>query len=75
MFLKFFPGVGTLLGAATFSVAAGATTLAIGKVFVAHFETGGSLLDVDAEQLRASFAYRYEEARQHCAQFAQTLKP
>lgn len=75
MFLKLLPGVGTLVGAATFSVIAGATTLAIGKVFIAHFETGGSLLDADVAQLQESFAYRYAEAREHCLQFAQTLKP
>ena len=74
-FLKFFPGAGSLLGAAAVSAASGASTLAIGKVFIAHFETGGSLLDVDTAQLQDSFAYRYAEARQHVTQFAHALKP
>lgn len=74
-FLKFFPGAGTLLGAAAVSVTSGASTLAIGKVFIAHFESGGSLLDVDAAQLQASFAFRYAEARQHVTQIATALKP
>ena len=74
-FLKFLPGPGTLLGAAAVSAASGASTLAIGKVFIAHFETGGSLLDVDTAQLQDSFAYRYAEARQEVAQFAHALKP
>lgn len=74
-FLKFFPGAGSLLGAATVSAASGASTLAIGKVFIAHFETGGSLLDVNPAQLQDSFAFRYAEARQHVTQFATALKP
>lgn len=74
-FLKFFPGPGSLLGAAAVAATSGASTLAIGKVFIAHFETGGSLLDVDTAQLQDSFAYRYAEARQEVTQFAQALKP
>lgn len=74
-FMKFFPGAGTLLGSAAVSATSGASTLAIGKVFIAHFETGGSLLDVDRAKLQDSFAYRYAEAREQVTQFATALKP
>jgi uncharacterized protein (DUF697 family) len=75
MFLKFVPGIGTLLGIATFSATAGATTLAVGKIFIAHFETGGSLFDVDRARLQESFSYRYTEARRHWDEVADALKP
>lgn len=54
-FIKLLPGIGTLLGVASFSVLAGATTYAIGKVFVKHFEMGGTLLDFDTGKMKTYF--------------------
>src|ERR1700754_479907 len=38
--LKFIPGVGGLLGMVTTPALAGASTYAVGKVFIQHFESG-----------------------------------
>lgn len=53
--VKGVPLVGVLLGALTLPVSAGALTWAVGKVFIMHFESGGTLLDFDADKVRAYF--------------------
>jgi len=45
--LKSVPLVGPVLGALAMPAVAGATTTALGQVFVHHFEGGGTLLDID----------------------------
>ena len=46
--LRFVP----ILGTAGASASAGASTYAVGKVFVQHFESGGSFLTFDPEKVR-----------------------
>ncbi|MBI2215375.1 MAG: DUF697 domain-containing protein [Acidobacteria bacterium] len=53
---KSVPLVGTLLGILTLPVSAAALTWAIGKVFIMHFESGGTLLDFDPDKVRGYFA-------------------
>ncbi len=60
--LKSLPAVGQLAGAALMPAATGATTYALGKVFIQHFETGGTLLDFDAEKMRAYYERQVAEA-------------
>ncbi len=50
--LKFIPAVGTVLSWLVTPAMAGATTYAIGKVFVRHLETGGSLLTFDGKKMK-----------------------
>ncbi len=44
--------VGPVVGIISLAGFAMASTYAVGRIFVAHFETGGTLLDVDVEQAR-----------------------
>jgi uncharacterized protein (DUF697 family) len=60
---KSWPGFGTLAGGLALLAAAGAATYALGKVFVEHFESGGTLLDFDADKMRARFRAEMEAAR------------
>lgn len=61
--LKVLPGVGTLLGTiATPAFNAGAT-YALGRVFVQHFESGGTFLDMDPEKVREHFKGEFEAGR------------
>ncbi|MEA3243817.1 MAG: DUF697 domain-containing protein [Pseudomonadota bacterium] len=60
---KAVPGLGTATGVITVSVLGGATTYAIGSVFVQHFESGGTLLDFDAKKMRAYFSCKLEEGK------------
>lgn len=61
---KAIPVIGTLVGIAVMPALAGAAALALGRVFTAHFETGGVLLDLDTDALRGHFRRELEAARQ-----------
>lgn len=52
---KSFPVVGSLVGGGTVSVLSGALTYAVGRVFIQHFEQGGTLLNFDAKKMREHF--------------------
>jgi uncharacterized protein (DUF697 family) len=60
---KAVPGLGTATGIISVSLLGGATTYAIGSVFVQHFESGGTLLDFDAKKMRAYFSSKLEEGK------------
>lgn len=65
---KFIPAVGTALGVATVPVLTGAFTLALGKVFLMHFESGGTVLNFDALAMRTYFQQEFEKAKEAVAQ-------
>ena len=65
--IKMVPGVGTLLGPTAVPATAGAATYALGKVFVQHFEAGGTFLDFDPQKSKAYFARLYRAERQPAA--------
>jgi len=58
---KWIPGVGSVSGGVHLSLMAGAVTYAVGKVFVAHFEEGGGLRDLQPDQHRDYFQRMYHE--------------
>lgn len=49
---KLVPGPGTLIGSASMAGFAAASTYAIGKIFVRHFENGGTMLDFSAAAIK-----------------------
>jgi uncharacterized protein (DUF697 family) len=59
--VKLVPIVGPIVGAVTLPVLAGASTYAVGKVFVQHFEAGGTFLDFDPAKVRKYFEKVYSE--------------
>lgn len=63
---KLVPGFGTLVGAASLAAFGAAATYAIGKVFVRHFEKGGTVATFKAEDvkedLKAEFAKAAEKS-------------
>jgi uncharacterized protein (DUF697 family) len=61
--IKGLPGVGTAAGVASMPVIGGAATYAIGKVFIQHFESGGTFLDFDPDKVREYFAKEFAEGR------------
>ena len=61
--LKLIPGIGLAGGVISTAAIAGAMTYAIGKVFVMHFETGGTLFDFNPAKMQAYFADQYQEGR------------
>ena len=62
--LKSIPLIGTIAGVATLPAFYGATTYALGKVFLHHFAAGGNLLDFDPEKSKAYFREKLEEGKQ-----------
>ena len=61
--VKAIPGAGSVSGAIGLSAVAGASTYALGRVFIMHFESGGTLLDFDPEAMREYFHQQFQERR------------
>lgn len=57
---KFIPVVGSMLAAASLPILAGASTIALGKVFIQHFESGGTFLTFDPEKVREHYEQEYQ---------------
>lgn len=61
--LRVVPLVGPIIGIAAMPGLYSAATYAIGRVFVTHFESGGTFLDFDPQKTRAYFVSEFEKAR------------
>jgi uncharacterized protein (DUF697 family) len=61
--IKFLPIIGSTIGVLTMPALSLAATYAVGRVFITHFESGGTLLDFDAEKVREHFRTEFEAAR------------
>ena len=70
-FAKLIPGLGTAIGIVAQPVIAGAFTLATGRVFLMHFEAGGTILDFDPYKMRAYFKREFEKAKETVARQAE----
>ena len=66
--VKAVPLVGQVAGFIGGAVMFGATSYAIGKIFIEHFESGGTFLNFDPEQMKAHFLKLFEEGKQFAAQ-------
>ncbi|MEP7267027.1 MAG: DUF697 domain-containing protein [Saprospiraceae bacterium] len=62
--VKTIPIIGTILGTATQSVLSGASTYAVGQVFIHHFDKGGSLYDFDPETAKAKYKEEFEKGKE-----------
>jgi uncharacterized protein (DUF697 family) len=69
--MKFLPGAGTVFGVVTMPISLAAVTYAIGKLFIAHFEIGGTLADFNVSASRPYFKDLVQRGRQ----VASTLTP
>ncbi|MFK7983169.1 MAG: YcjF family protein [Saprospiraceae bacterium] len=65
--VKAIPVMGSILGAVAMSLSGAASTYAIGKVFVQHFDMGGTLLDFDPVAAQKHFKKLYEEGEKEAA--------
>lgn len=61
--LKAIPGVGQVVAGGSMAVIAAASTFALSRVFIQHFESGGTLLDFDPEAMRKHYMKYFEEAK------------
>ncbi|MBP7654120.1 DUF697 domain-containing protein [Candidatus Dependentiae bacterium] len=62
--IKAIPGIGSFSGAVSQSLLAGAITFAIGKVFAAHFEMGGNLLNFNVDKSKTIFKEQFEKGKE-----------
>ncbi|HEY8036300.1 MAG TPA: DUF697 domain-containing protein [Methylobacter sp.] len=60
---KMIPLVGSTIGAISLPLVSGASTYAVGKVFIQHFESGGTFLTFDPEKVRAYYAEKFKEGK------------
>jgi uncharacterized protein (DUF697 family) len=65
---KFIPGIGSTLGVVSVPIFAGAVTHALGRLFLMHFESGGTLLNFDPHAMRSHFKQEFERSREKVAQ-------
>ncbi|HEX4111235.1 MAG TPA: DUF697 domain-containing protein [Stellaceae bacterium] len=63
--VKFVPIVGAIAGALTEPAIAAAATYALGKVFISHFESGGTLLDFNIRTQRHQYEQHFAAAREN----------
>lgn len=62
--VKMIPGFGSIVGGAALSVFAGASTYALGQVFIQHFESGGTILDFDPEAIKGFYNEQFEKGKE-----------
>ena len=62
--VKMVPFVGTIAGLLTEPAIAAAATYALGKVFIQHFESGGTLLDFNVRTQRHQYEQHFAAAQE-----------
>jgi len=61
--IKAVPVVGTYIGFVATPSTFAAVTYAVGRVFVTHFESGGTFLDFDPQKTREFFKTEFDKAK------------
>lgn len=72
--MHFIPGA-WLVGAMGAALFAGASTFAVGKVFIQHFESGGTFLTLDPEKVRQYYAQQFERGGEEVVKTFAGIKP
>ena len=62
--IKAVPLVGMTVSVVAMPALAGASTYAVGQVFIQHFEAGGTFLDFKPEEVKEYFAEQLEKGKQ-----------
>jgi uncharacterized protein (DUF697 family) len=70
--LPFYGWAACLISTSLFS---GASTYAIGKVFIQHFESGGTFLTFDPQRVRDYYAQQYEQGKEEIRKSFVGVKP
>lgn len=61
--VKFIPIIGQTAGGVSMATLAGASTYAIGKIFIKHFENDGNLEDLDVDNAKEDLKNNIDEAK------------
>jgi uncharacterized protein (DUF697 family) len=72
--IKTIPIIGSFLGGGAMVVLSGASTYAIGSVFVQHFESGGDLFDIDTEKFKNFYKEKFEQGKEYASEMKEKAK-
>jgi uncharacterized protein (DUF697 family) len=72
---KGLPGLGWVVGGAGAALFGAASTYALGKVFVQHFESGNTFLTFDPAKVKAYYARQYEQGKKEARKNFAGFKP
>lgn len=61
--LKMVPGIGNVLAIASMPLTCGAFTYAVGKIFIMHFESGGTLLNMNTTRYGETLSNLYKKGK------------
>jgi len=61
--IKLIPGVGSILGGISMAALSGASTYAVGQVFIEHFEKGGNFFDFDSDKFKDFYEGQFEKGK------------
>lgn len=64
-FLKAIPGIGSVVGGASMSLASGASTYAVGQVAIDHFANSGNLSNFVEDQLRKAYEDAFQQGKSY----------
>lgn len=62
--VKVIPAVGTLVGMTSMAILSGASSYAVGNVFVNHFEEGGTLYNFNTDNFKKFYQEKLEEGKE-----------
>ncbi|MBT8340994.1 MAG: YcjF family protein [Desulfatitalea sp.] len=72
--IKGIPLIGQTTGALAMPILAGATTYAVGKVFIQHFASGGTFLTFDPEKVKSYYNEKFNEGQEIAANMKKANK-
>ncbi len=72
--VKTIPLVGQTTGVLTMPVTAGAMVYAVGKVFIQHFESGGTLLNLNPDDVKVYYERMFKEGEKLARDLQETKK-
>jgi len=72
--LKAIPIIGPIAGGLSMPLFTGASTYAIGNLFIRHFESGGTLLNMDPQKMREHFKEEFENGKKVAEEVGAKLK-
>jgi uncharacterized protein (DUF697 family) len=71
---KFIPGIGTILGEISMSGFAGASTYAMGQVFIRHFKNGGTFEDFNTDISKKMYQEELKKSKNVVTEVKEELK-
>ena len=71
---KTLPYIGTVVGVVSVPVFCGASTYALGRVFIQHFASGGTFLDFDPAAVREYYRTQFEAGKDVARGMAAEMK-